>query len=78
MLSTPRPRLITINSISVTAPSPPPSIELTIDHNFGKKSLALGMYLTAMRAMIELGLEGWNDKPIGLEGHRVRDEGQGV
>ena len=60
-----------LNSISVTAPSPPPSIQLTIDHNVNKKLLALDMYLTASKAMLGLGRMGWDDKPVGTQGYRV-------
>ncbi|CAD6569511.1 MAG: hypothetical protein ASARMPREDX12_002702 [Alectoria sarmentosa] len=67
-----------LNNVSLTAPSLPPSIEISIDHDFKKKLLALGMYLTAIDVMSAIGRTDWYNRPIGPEGYRAYAVGQGV
>lgn len=66
------------HSVSLTAPSLSPGIEISIDHDFNKKLLAIGMYLTALDITYALGRAGWYDRPIGPEGFRAYAVGQGV
>lgn len=66
------------SNVSLTAPSPPPSIKLSIDHDFNKKLLALGMYLTAIQVMGIFGTRDWDSKPLGPKVFRYTAVGPGV
>ena len=74
-----RPLLIPKSrSVSLTAPSPPPSIQLSIDHDVDKKLLALGMYLTAIQVVTVCSRTEWDSKPIGPNSWRTWAVGPGV
>lgn len=51
---------------------------MDIDHNFHKKLLALGIYLTALKVTFLLGYQPWGAKVVGPDGYRVWAAGPGV
>lgn len=67
-----------MHSTSLLAPNLPPDVQVTIDHDFNKRLLALGIYLTAIKLMIFLGPAPWDAIAFGPKGFRIWATGPGV